>query len=189
MHHARASNAFKYLLDTLAVAKPNHHGVHRAGIQPVGTVEKQVAGDAIELAQNQADVLGTFRHFHFQGLFDRPHVDPFIVEVGHIIEAVKQRCYLLKILAFCQPLGAAMQVSDMRVHVNDALAVERENHAENTVRGGMLRPHVDTQLRLFRDGVTHDVDRQSGISRHRRSPAPESHSSCGPGTPQTLHTR
>ena len=87
----------------------------------------------------------------------RPHqffngeaVGQFVVEIADVVHPVKERDDLVVLLALAQFLGAAVQVPDVRLNVNDFLAVHPEHHAEHAMGGGMLRPHVEQHLHGLR---------------------------------------
>ena len=57
------------------------------------------------------------------------------------------------VLDLAELFGAAVQVADVWLDLDDALAVDPQHHAEDAVRAGVLRPHVD-----------HEVDGVEGVS-------------------------
>ncbi len=52
-------------------------------------------------------------------------------------------------LALEQLLRAPVEVSDVGLRVHDPLPVYPEDHAEDAVSGGVLRPHVDHDVQRF----------------------------------------
>ena len=73
----------------------------------------------------------------------------FAVEVADVVDAVEEGDYLGVVLDLAELLGAAVQVADVWFDLDDAFAVDPQHHAEDAVRAGMLRPHVDHEI----DGV------------------------------------
>jgi hypothetical protein len=58
-------------------------------------------------------------------------------------------------------LDAGVQVADLRLEADDDLAVDLHHQAQNSVHGGVLRPHVQDHVlimrargrRSFEDGI------------------------------------
>ena len=150
MHHAGAGNRLKESLDSFPAPERKHHWGHGAGVQTHGADVEQVAGDAVQLTQNDADVLGAFGDFQTHQLLYGHAISQFVVEVADVVHPVEQGNDLVVLLALAQFLGASVQVADVRLNVNDFLAVHPEHHAEHAMGGGMLRPHVEQHLHGLR---------------------------------------
>ena len=147
-HHARARELFHEVEDELAVAEhvEDHGRAQRREVGGEGADRHQVAGDAHELAGDDADELRPPRDLHAGELLDRHDVGPLAVDAGEVLGAVDDR----DVLEVGAPLGelllAAVQVADDRDDVLDELAVEGDDQAQHAVRAGVLRPHVDDDL-------------------------------------------
>ena len=154
MHHAGAGDVFEQVLDALAFAERVHDRRHGAHVEGVGADEQEVAGDPVELGQDHAKVLRTLRHFQAHEPLDGPDEDVLVVEVGDVVEAVEQGDDLAVGLVLADLLGASVQVADVRAAADDALAVDRQHHAEHAVGRRVLRPHVQHHV----DGVDVRID-------------------------------
>ena len=150
VHHARAADALEELLDLLTLAEAVHE--RRAEDADVGAespVEEHVTGDAVQLAENDADQLRAFRRLDAHQLLGGQAEDELVVEVGHVVEPVEQRDDLPVVLSLAELLGAPVQIADDGLGVDDALALNGEDHAEDAVRAGVLRPHVEQHVDAF----------------------------------------
>ena len=147
-HHARARELLHEVEDELAVAEhvEDHGRAERREVGGEGADRHQVAGDAHELAGDDADELRPPRDLHAGELLDRHDVGPLAVDAGEVLGAVHDRDVLEVGALLGQFLLAAMQVADDRDDVLDELAVEGDDQAQHAVRAGMLRPHVDDDL-------------------------------------------
>ena len=150
MHHAGAADAFEDLLKLLALAEAVHEGgAEDADVGAEGAVEEHVAGDAIELAEDDADELGALGGGDAHELLGGEAEDELVVEVRHVVEAVEERDDLPVVLALAELLGAPVEVADDGLSVDDALALDGEDHAEDAVGAGVLRPHVEQHVDAF----------------------------------------
>ena len=161
VHHAGAGNGFKHRLDAFPSAEGEHGGSHCPGVQTDCTNVQQMAGDAVQFAKNDPDVLRPLRHFQVHQLFHRLAVHQFIVEVGYVIQPVKKRDYLVILLSLAQLFRAPVQVADVRLDVDYLLPVNPQHHAKHPVGGRVLWPHVEEHF--YRLGVCRRVGRQAGL--------------------------
>jgi hypothetical protein len=106
-----------------------------------------MVGDAIELAQDYADVLSSLRNFDFHELLDGHTKREFTVEVGYVVQSVEQGDDLAVLLVFEELLGAAMEVAYVRLGANDAFAVDPDNQAKHPVSRRVLGAHVDQNIK------------------------------------------
>ena len=147
-HHARAADGLQQVEDGLAVAEHvEDHG--RAQGRQVGGERAhghQVAGDAVELADDDADELRAPRGPYAGQLLDRHDVAPLAVHAGDVLGAVRVRDVLEVGALLGDLLVAAVQVADHRDDVLDELAVQGDHEAQHAVRAGVLRAHVDDDL-------------------------------------------
>ena len=108
-----------------------------------------MAGDAVELGQNHANVLRALRRLEAGELLDRFDVTVLGVELGQVIRAVVVADDLAKVAVLRQLLVAAVHVADDGIEVCNDLAVDGDHHAEDAVRGRVLRPDVDVDVHGF----------------------------------------
>ena len=105
-----------------------------------------MAGDPIQLAGEDADVLGAARDLDIEQLLEGHDRRPLVEERAHVLERVRVADGLVVVRVLAQLLDAAMEIPEDRVQVDDLLAVELEHDAEHTVGRRVLRPHVDEHL-------------------------------------------
>ncbi len=155
-HHARARELLQEVEDVLAVAEhvEDHGGAERRQVGGEGAHRHLVAGDAHELAADDADELRAPRRPDPHQLLDGHHVAPLAVHAGEVLGAVDDGDVLVVGALLGELLLAAMQVADHRDDVLDELAVERDDEPQHAVRAGVLRPHVDDD---FVEGQALDV--------------------------------
>ena len=153
MHQPRPGHRLKQRLHPFPPPEGKHHRRHRPRVQPHRTHIKQVAGNAVQFAQDDADVLGPFRYFQPHQLLNGHAVGQLVVEIADVVHPVEQRYHLVVLLALAQLLGAAMQIADVRLDINDFFAVHPQHHPKYAVGRGMLRPHIEQHLYGLGTGV------------------------------------
>ena len=146
VHQARAGHCLKEGLDSLATPEGEHHRRHGSGVQAHGANIEQMAGDAVQLAEDDADVFGAFGHFQAHELFNGHAVGQLIVEVADVVHTVEEGYDLVVLFTLAKLFGAAVQIADVRFHVHDFLAVHPQHHAKDAMGGWMLRAHVEQHL-------------------------------------------
>ena len=82
------------------------------------------ARDALQLGEQHPDVAGARRHHQPDQLLDRADVGEVVGRRRHVVHAVGVRHVLEERVELEQLLGAAVEVADDRVAVDDALAVD-----------------------------------------------------------------
>jgi hypothetical protein len=98
------------------------------------------------------------RHFESEHLFDRLHPQETVRDGGDVIEPVPVgRDHRIETM-LRDLLHAPMQVADVAIEIDDGLAVEFENNAQDAVRRRMLRPHVQHHLGAVQQGLFSDGD-------------------------------
>ena len=166
VHHPRPGHRLKERLNPFPAAEGKHRRSHSPGVQADGTHIKQVAGDAVQLAEDNPDILGPFRHGQAHQLFHRHAIGQLVVEVSHIVQAVKKGDDLVVLLPLAQLFGTPVQVADMGFHGDDFLPVHPQHHPKDAVGRGMLRPHI--QQHLHRLGISRPGSRQVGLGCDHR---------------------
>ena len=131
----------------LAAAPPEHRDgaeVERRGGEP-----EQVARDPVQLEVDHPQVLRARRHLEVEQPLDR-HAEGHRVEVvGEVVHPLDERDDLPVGLVLARLLDARVDVADDRLHVEDGLALERQQQAQHPVRRRVVRAHVDREeLRL-----------------------------------------
>ena len=87
---ARAGYGLEELLDSLALPEAVENGRHCAGVQSVYAVEEHVVGDAVELAEDGADVPSAFGDFQRHDLLDGHAEGELAVEVAYVVDTVEE---------------------------------------------------------------------------------------------------
>ena len=77
----------------------------------------------------------------------------FLIHRRDIVEPVEIGDRLQIGLVLDQLFGAPVQKSDMRINAGDDFAVQVQDHAQHAMRGGMLRPEIQGELRLLGGAV------------------------------------
>ena len=107
---------------------------------------KLVAGHAIQLRENDANVLRPGGRFHAQQLFDRFAISQRVGDRRHIIHAVHIRIEHRVRAVLGNLLDPAMQVTNHAFEAHHLLAIQPQNDAQHAMGRGMLRPHIDDEL-------------------------------------------
>ncbi len=104
--------------------------------------------------EDGADVARPRRHHQPDQLLHRPHVGEVVGGRRHVVHAVGVRDVLEERVELEQLLGAAVEVADDRIAVDDPLAVHLQLQAQHAVRRRVLRPEVELHLlRTVEEGV------------------------------------
>ena len=171
VHQAVAGDLFEEVEQVLALAEGvDERRTEDAEVGTEGAEEHEVAGDAVELGQDDADVLGALRRHEAGQLLDGLHVAQLGVELRQVLGAVLVADGLAVVHVLGQLLAAAVHVADVRDEVLDLFAVDGEHHAEDAVGRRVLRPDVDVEVDrvvVLRGPVFELVDRHD-LLRLRR---------------------
>ena len=140
---ARAGDAFQQIENLLPVIERIEQRREPAQIQQEGAPPDQMAGDAVQLGGDDADILRPRRHLQLRRPLDRPDKR---VRVGHrrqIINAagIGQELRVSAVLAHL--LLHPVDVAADRFGADDILAVHRHLDAQHAVCRRMLRPEVE----------------------------------------------
>ena len=102
------------------------------------------------------DVARPRRDHEADQLLHRPDVGEVVRRRGHVVHAVGVRDVLEERVELEELLGAAVEIADDRVAVDDPLAVDLELQAQHAVGGRVLRAEVELHLRRpWRRGLAH----------------------------------
>ena len=138
------------LLENLENLFPVAEGIEKrrdgADVERVRAQPQHVAGQAVQLGENHANVLGPARSFDIQQFFNRFAVAQAIRHRRHIVHAIHVGIEHGVGAVLGDLLHSAMEISDYALGAQNFFAIELENHAQHAVRGGVLRAHIDDEL-------------------------------------------
>ena len=170
----------EHLDDLVPLDEAVEDGRQAAQVERQPTHEQGMAGDAVQLAGQDADVLGASRHADVEELLGGHDRDQLAEHRGDVLERVAVADDHVPVAVLADLLDAPMEVPEDGVEVDDALAVDLEHDPEDPVRRGMLGAEVDEHLaltqgvelglalglrRVWRDGV---VDRRRRVDHEER---------------------
>jgi hypothetical protein len=124
---------------------------HRTELHGHCAIAREMVAQARELAERHAVPLAALRHLHAQELFARQGVADAVEHRRNVVAAVDIRKNLRPAASLAHFFEAAVQVANLYVAPDDALAVELEHDSDCAVRRRVRRPHVD-QERLAQHG-------------------------------------
>ena len=147
-----AGQGGQHLDDLVALEEAVQDRRDAAQVQGQPAHEQGVAGDAVQLAGQDADVVGPPRHGHVEQLLGGQHRHVLAEHRGDVLERVAVADDHVPVAVLADLLHAAVEVAQHGVQVDDPLAVDLEDDAQHAVRRGMLRADVDEHL-AFAQGV------------------------------------
>ena len=80
--------------------------------------------------------------------FHAVQVRQVVLDAGHVLDPVGVGDELVPVLALPHLLGPAVVVTDIAVHIDDLLAVELEDHPQETVGARVLGAEIQDQMFL-----------------------------------------
>jgi len=175
VREAGAAELLEEIQNQLALAERVQEHRHRADVHRVRAHPEAVARDALQLAQDGADVARTPRDLDRHQLLDRLAVADVVGGGRDVVHPVGEQDDLRPVAVLAELFDAAMQIPDHDVGVDHLLAIQAQHHAEHTVRARVLRAHVDHELvgvehrAVVDDRCFHDSYRSSFAVRVRRS--------------------
>ena len=112
---------------------------HRKGPQfhAVGRNAGEVIGNAGQLTDQHADVLATLRCLHVKEFLDRQDKRHVVDQRRHVIEPVSVRNHLRIGMALRLFFKGSMQVADLRIAIDNGLAVQFERQVNDAMHGWM----------------------------------------------------
>ena len=140
---AEAGNQLVDVEEQLALADGVEQHRHRADFHAVRAEPDQMAGNALQLGEEDADVLDARRHLEPKQLLDRQRVGQAVRLRAQVVHPLDERDHLLPLLLLGGLLDAGVEIADRRHHRLDDLAIELQHQPQHAVRAGVLRPHVD----------------------------------------------
>ena len=143
---ARPAELLEQVEHELALAERVQQHRHGTDVHGVRAEPEAVAGDALQLREDRAEVPRPARHLDLHQLLDRLDVAEVVRGGRDVVHAVGEEHDVRPVAVLAQLLDAAMDVADHAVRIDDALAVEAQHDPQHAVRAGVLGPHVDHQL-------------------------------------------
>src|SRR6266567_1525508 len=140
--HARAANRFNDTERSLAVVEHIEHRRHLAKILCERAVPNQMADNAEELRHHHSNHLPARRHCDAGQLFYRRQVREIVHHAAQIVHAIGVRNIGMPRLALAHLFGAAVMKAYLRYGIDNLFAIQLENYAQNTMRAGVLRTHI-----------------------------------------------
>ncbi len=139
----RAAQHLEQVEDALPLAEAVHERrAHGAEVLQEEADAHQVAGDALQLRRQHAQVHAALGDFDAGELLDGHHVRLVVDHGGGVVEPVRQRHDLRVRALLGQLLRAAVQVAEDGLHVRDDLAVQRHPQPEHAVGARVLGAKV-----------------------------------------------
>ena len=144
-HHACARGPLEEVEDLLALAEAVEKHRHGAQFKRTRAQPYQVAGDTLQLGQQDTQVLRALRDLvgDTQDLLDGQTEAQVVRERGEIVDAVRQRDRLGIGLRFARLLNARVEITDVGSGLHHGFSVQLEEHAKHAVRGRVLGSHVE----------------------------------------------
>jgi hypothetical protein len=154
----RAAQLLDEVVHELALAQRPREGRHRADVHGHRAERDHVAGDAVQLARDDAQVLGALRDLDVHQLLAGR--GPALVREHRrdVVDAVGVRHVALVGATLADLLDGAVQVAHVGHGLADDLAVRLDDEAEHPVRGRVVRTHVQGHLLVHlvrEDDLTH----------------------------------
>ena len=108
----------------------------------------------VSSAENDAQIFRAFGHFDAGQFLHAERVGPVVRHRTKIIEPirVRHRAEIARVLA--DLLVIAMQIAEHRLQFAHDFAIERDVHAEDAVRRGMLRAHRNFEQLAFESSIS-----------------------------------
>ena len=137
---------FENIQDILAVFKAVEQHRYCTNIIGHKTQPGQVGSQALELNQDDADILRPFGHLQAHEFFHRQDIGEVIGNSRQVIQPVGQGHHLIKGAALKEFFHAPVQVTDKGFHVQYHFIVHREFQTQHPVGGRMLGTHVNFDI-------------------------------------------
>ena len=142
-HHALAAHHLEDVEQFFAFPEAVEEHGHRAKIDRVSSQPHQMRADARQFGQQDANILRALGDFQPQKLFDRQAVSQVVRQRRKIVHPIGNR----NCLGIGERLGGflnpSVQITDVDVGLDYCFAIELQQNAQHTVRGRMLRAHIE----------------------------------------------
>src|SRR6185369_1265628 len=147
--HALPTDCLENLQQLFALAEAIEEYCHRADIHGVRSQPHQVRIDAGQLCQQDAHPYSALRNVQPEQLFHRQAEPELVRKRRQVVHAISERNALLVELGLVCLLDPGMQEADVRHDLHDRLAVNLQQQPKHSVRGRMLRSHVEDHRAVF----------------------------------------
>ena len=146
--HPQPGDQLEQVEHQLALAEADRHHGQRADLHAAGGDRDEVAGDAVELHQEDPHDLRLLRDvvLDVQEPLHAEGVGRLVVERRQVVHPGAERDALHPGAELHVLLDAGVQVADAAAGLGDRLALELEDEPEHAVRGRVLRAHVDDDV-------------------------------------------
>ena len=144
--HPLAGDRGQHLHDLVALDEAVEDRREAAEVEGVEAHRQEVAGDPVQLAGQDPDVLGPARDLDVEELLVGHDRRPLAEERADVLERVHVGDRLVEVGVLAELLDAAMEVAEDRVEVDDRLAVELHHHPQDAVGRRVVGPDVDEHL-------------------------------------------
>ncbi len=142
-HHALAAHGLEDALQLLTLAEAVKEDGQRADVHGVRAQPDQVRVQPHQLVEEHAQPLRLLRNLQPQQLLDGQRVGRVVGHRGEVVDAIRQRDYLLVELRLAGLLDAGVQVADVGRERDYRFAVDLQHQSQHAVCRRVLRPHVD----------------------------------------------
>jgi hypothetical protein len=168
--HPLAGQGRQHLDDLVALDEAPQDRRQAAQVEREPAHEQGMAGDPVELAREDPDVLRAARNLDFVELLEGDHRRPLAEQRADVLERVHVADRLVVVGVLAQLLDTAVEIAQDRVEIDDLLAVDLEDDPQDAVGRWMLGAHVHEHLavaqgvelglalgsgRVRRDGLEH----------------------------------
>ncbi len=144
--HPLAGQGGQHLDDLVALDEAPQDRGQAAEVEGEPAHEQGVAGDPVELAGEDPDVLGPARDLDVEQLLEGHHRRPLAEQRADVLERVRVADRLVVVGVLAELLDAAVEVAEDRVEVDDLLAVDLEHDPQHAVGRRVLGAHVQEHL-------------------------------------------
>ncbi len=145
--HARAGVVLQQVEDKVAVPHAVEERAHQPDVLDEGGVPHDVGREPLELVAHRAQIVGPLGRRDVQRLLGGEDVEVLPREPGDVAAPVHERDHLVVVPVLADLLDPPVEVAHLRVDIEDQLAVDPDAKVPETVRHGVLGPHVDPHLR------------------------------------------
>ncbi len=141
--------ASKTRMQLLTLAEAVEEDGQRADVHGMRAQPHQVRVQPHQLVEEHAQPLRLLRNLQPQQLLYGQRVGRVVGHRGEVVDAIRQRNYLLIKLGFAGLLDAGVQVADVGRERDDRFAVDLQHQSQHAVCRRVLRPHVDDHGVVF----------------------------------------
>src|SRR5207249_4305776 len=145
--HPSARHQLDQVEEQLPLPQGPEQAREQAQVRAVRGEPHEVGRDALEFEGHDADPLAALRGLDPHHLLDREAVRVGPGDRGDVAQPIRQDDVLLELSDLHDLLVSTVEVADLRLRVGDRLPVDFDLHVPEAMGHGMLRSHVDPELR------------------------------------------